>query len=68
MAVYRATSTHGQVLHDSSLAGLGQRTMRAGDQFTLWAVHELGAGRPAGPRYAGYQTGGQLTEPDKEAG
>ena len=60
----------GQVVHDTSPAGLSERTMRAGNEFTLWDVHEVDPDGQAPTRYAGYMAGGQLVEPEieREAG
>jgi hypothetical protein len=70
MPLYRATDQDGQCIHALSAAMLGERTLRLGDQTTLWDVHEVDRDRQAGPRYVGYMADGQLVQPEtqREAG
>jgi hypothetical protein len=68
MATYRATDADGQVLYEASAAALGERTMQAGTKFTLWDVVRLSDDREHAPAYVGYLVGGQLVEPEREAG
>jgi hypothetical protein len=68
MVTYRATDADGQVLYEASAAALGERTMQAGSKFTLWDVVQLSDDRQHAPAYVGYLVGGQLVEPEREAG
>ena len=68
MPVSRATDADGQVLYETSPAALGERTARAGSDFTLWDVVQLSDDREHAPAYVGYIVGGQLVEPEREAG
>ena len=66
MPLYRATDQDGQCIHALSAAMLGERTLRLGDQTTLWDVHEVDRDRQARPRHVGYMVGGQLVQPETE--
>ena len=64
----RATDADGQVLDETSPAALGERTARAGSAFTLWDVVQLSDDREHAPGHVGYIVGGQLVEPERQAG